>query len=621
MTESKQICGADLLRNPQLNRADAFTQEERDARGLRGLLPPAVSTMELQVKRTLALLDRCPTALDKFLMLDSLHATDEDLYFKSLIAYIDDYMPVVYTPTVGEVCQKFSHIYRYPRGAFISINDKGRVREIIENCPNEEVDVIVVTDGQRILGLGDLGINGMGIPCGKLSLYTACAGIAPEKTLPVTIDVGTNNPEYLNDPMYLGLRQERVTGEAYDELIEEFVTEARRRWPNVLIQFEDFGNNHAFDLLERYKDKVLCFNDDIQGTAAVAVTGVYSALRVTKQKLADQRFLFLGAGEAATGIAELLVDAMVAEGVEREDALKHCFLFDSKGLVTCNRGDKLAHNKVPFAHDVENCKTFIEAVRDLSLITPNLYIPDYGSKMTSSIYIRGIGARIDQPAIGLYVDNIPYLNKNNYDFGFYDIRQVEVLRGPNIKPLPQALALTDDMALPCLLKVGDNITTDHIMPAGSKILPYRSNIPYLANFCFEVCDADFAKRAMKAEGGFIVGGANYGQGSSREHAALVPLYLGIRAVIAKSFARIHKANLVNAGILPLEFKNEQDYEKVFLGQRLSLSGIFAGLEGGTVSMTNVESGETFELVCDISARQAKIIRAGGLLNYTKQQQK
>ena len=365
MTESKQICGADLLRNPQLNRADAFTQEERDARGLRGLLPPAVSTMELQVKRTLALLDRCPTALDKFLMLDSLHATDEDLYFKILIDYIDDYMPVVYTPTVGEVCQKFSHIYRYPRGAFISINDKGRVREIIENCPNEEVDVIVVTDGQRILGLGDLGINGMGIPCGKPSLYTACAGITPEKTLPVTIDVGTNNPEYLNDPMYLGLRQERVTGEAYDELIEEFVTEARRRWPNVLIQFEDFGNNHAFDLLERYKDKVLCFNDDIQGTAAVAVTGVYSALRVTKQKLADQRFLFLGAGEAATGIAELLVDAMVAEGVEREEALKHCFLFDSKGLVTCNRGDKLAHNKVPFAHDVENCKTFIEAVRAL----------------------------------------------------------------------------------------------------------------------------------------------------------------------------------------------------------------------------------------------------------------
>ncbi len=199
--------------------------------------------------------------------------------------------------------------------------------------------------------------------------------------------------------------------------------------------------------------------------------------------------------------------------------------------------------------------------------------------------------------------------------------QVEILRGPNIKPLPPAMALTDDMALPCLLKVGDNITTDHIMPAGSKILPYRSNIPYLANFCFEVCDADFAKRAMQAEGGFVVGGANYGQGSSREHAALVPLYLGIRAVIAKSFARIHKANLVNAGILPLEFKNAEDYDKIFLGQRLSLSGIFAGLAGADITLTNVETGESFALVCAISARQAKIIRAGGLLNYTKQQQK
>ena len=365
MTDSQQVRGADLPRNPQLNRADAFTQEERDEKGLRGLLPPAVTTKELQVQRMLALLDRCPTALDKFLMLDSLHTTDEDLYFKLLIEHIDDFMPVVYTPTVGEVCQKFSHIYRYPRGAFISINDKGRVGEIIDNVPNEEVDVIVVTDGQRILGLGDLGVNGMGIPCGKLSLYTACAGIAPEKTLPVTIDVGTNNQDNLNDPLYLGLRHERVSGEAYDELIEEFMTEARRRWPNVLIQFEDFGNNHAFDLLERYKDKCLCFNDDIQGTATVAVTGVYSALRVTKQKLADQRFLFLGAGEAATGIAELLVDAMVAEGMDRAEALKHCCLFDSKGLVTSTRGDKLAHNKVPFAHDLPNCKTFIEAVRAL----------------------------------------------------------------------------------------------------------------------------------------------------------------------------------------------------------------------------------------------------------------
>ena len=312
-----------------------------------------------------AMLSQCPTPLSKFLLLDSLHANDEGLYFSLLNDYIDECMPIVYTPTVGEVCQKFSHIYRHPRGLFISIEDKGRVAELINNAPNEEVDVIVVTDGQRILGLGDQGINGMGIPCGKLSLYTACAGIAPEKTLPVTIDVGTNNQDNLADPLYLGLRHERVTGEAYDELIEEFVTETRRRWPNVLIQFEDFGNNHAFDLLERYKERVLCFNDDIQGTAAVAVTGVYSALRVTGQKLADQKFLFLGAGEAATGIAELIADAMVEEGRDREEALKHCALFDSKGLVTATRGDKLAHNKVPFAHDLPNCRTFIEAVKAL----------------------------------------------------------------------------------------------------------------------------------------------------------------------------------------------------------------------------------------------------------------
>ena len=365
MTDCKQIRGAELLRNPQLNRNDAFTEEERDQHGLRGLLPPVVSTRDTKIARMHALLSQCPTPLSKFLLLDSLHANDEGLYFSLLNDYIDEYMPIVYTPTVGEVCQKFSHIYRHPRGLFISIEDKGRVAELINNAPNEEVDVIVVTDGQRILGLGDQGINGMGIPCGKLSLYTACAGIAPEKTLPVTIDVGTNNQDNLADPLYLGLRHERVTGEAYDELIEEFVTEARRRWPNVLIQFEDFGNNHAFDLLARYKERVLCFNDDIQGTAAVAVTGVYSALRVTGQKLADQKFLFLGAGEAATGIAELIADAMVEEGMDREEALKHCALFDSKGLVTATRGDKLAHNKVPFAHDLPNCRTFIEAVKAL----------------------------------------------------------------------------------------------------------------------------------------------------------------------------------------------------------------------------------------------------------------
>lgn len=354
--------GADVLRNPCKNRGPSFTEAERDTYGLRGLLPPAVQTLDEEARRARLLVERFEKPLDKFLMLDSIHATNEELYFKLLIEHIDDYMPIVYTPTVGEVCQNFSNIYRFPRGLFVSIEDKGRVAELIANCPQEEVDVIVVTDGQRILGLGDLGINGMGIPCGKLSLYTACAGIHPERTLPVTIDVGTNTERYLQDPHYMGLRHERVSGEAYDELLEEFVTAVKARWPHCLIQFEDFGNNHAFDLLNRYKDRVLCFNDDIQGTAAVALTGFYSALRVKGGTLADERVLFLGAGEAATGIATLIVDAMEDERMDRQEALRHCALFDSKGLVTSHRTG-LAHNKIPFAHDLPDCKTFLEAVR------------------------------------------------------------------------------------------------------------------------------------------------------------------------------------------------------------------------------------------------------------------
>lgn len=355
--------GADLLLDAHFNKGETFTEEERQKYGLRGLLPTVPSSPEHQMARIREMLNTCQRPIDKALMLDSLHHSDEALFFRLLMEHTDEYMPIVYTPTVGEYCQRFSHIFRYPRGLFVSITDAGRVKELIDNVPNDRVDVIVVTDGQRILGLGDQGLNGMGIPIGKLSLYTACAGIDPKYTLPVLIDVGTNNEDYLKDPLYLGLRQERVTGQAYDALIEEFVTEARRRWPNVLIQFEDFGNHNAFNLLERYQEKILCFNDDIQGTAAVAVAGVYSAVRVKQQKLSDQKFLFLGAGEAATGIANLLVDALVDEGLSLEEARKHCMLFDSKGLIRAER-ENLAANKQPFAHaGLPECTTFIEAVR------------------------------------------------------------------------------------------------------------------------------------------------------------------------------------------------------------------------------------------------------------------
>lgn len=363
MTQCCKHTGAAVFHCPLTNKGVAFTEKEREELGLSGLLPTAVSTNDQQVERMHEILDRFEKPIDKALVLDSLHATDEDLYFRLLTRYTAEYMPVVYTPTVGEYCQRFSHIFRYPRGLFISYQHAGHVRDVIERAPNKEVDVIVVTDGERILGIGDQGINGMGIPIGKLALYTACAGIDPAKTLPVVLDVGTNREEYLNDPLYLGLRKPRSRGPEYRALVDEFIAEARRRWPNVLIQFEDFGNQNAFKLLADYQEKILCFNDDIQGTASVVVSGLYSAMRIKKEKLTDQMFLFFGAGEAACGIANLIADALVSEGMTREEALKHCALFDSKGLVTKSRMDELAAHKKPFAHDYAKCTDFVKAIK------------------------------------------------------------------------------------------------------------------------------------------------------------------------------------------------------------------------------------------------------------------
>lgn len=358
-----EMRGVNMLRNPWFNKSSTFTEEERDRYHLRGLLPPRVSTIEEQVNRLEEVIASQTTPLGKYLILDGIHSSDEAAFFRLVIKNIEEYMPLIYTPTVGEACQKFSHIFRYARGLYVSIEDRNRVRELIANVPTHNVEMIVVTDGQRILGLGDLGINGMGIPIGKLALYTACAGINPQRVLPVTLDVGTNNEHYLNDPLYLGLKRTRVDGEEYYALVQEFIEAARERWPNVIIQFEDFQNTHAFELLDRWQKKIACFNDDIQGTASVSVTGLYSAMRVKKEKVSEQRVLFLGAGSAATGIAHLIADAMAEEGLSREEALKRIALVDSKGLVSSNRTDKLAANKVPFAHDLPNAASLIEAIR------------------------------------------------------------------------------------------------------------------------------------------------------------------------------------------------------------------------------------------------------------------
>jgi len=362
--------GLQLLHDPVLNKGSAFTAAERDALGLHGLLPPHVQTQAEQVERVLGNLARKPTDLERYISLIALEGRNQTLFYRILVDYIEQMMPIIYTPTVGEACQQYGKIFRRPGGLFISAEDRGRVAEVLRNWPERDVRVIVVTDGERILGLGDQGSNGMGIPIGKLMLYTACAGVHPSQCLPVTIDVGTNNTALLVDPLYFGLHERRLRGPEYDALIDEFIEAATKLFPRLLIQFEDFGNENAFRLLERYQERICTFNDDIQGTAAVALAGLYSALRITGETLRDQRVLFFGAGEAGIGIANLLVSALTEAGLPQNEARARCWFVDSKGLVVRSRNDLSSH-KLIFAQDHEplaDAVAIIESVRPSVLI-------------------------------------------------------------------------------------------------------------------------------------------------------------------------------------------------------------------------------------------------------------
>jgi malate dehydrogenase (oxaloacetate-decarboxylating)(NADP+) len=355
----------DLLHNPLLNKGTAFTDAERDALGLRGLLPPRPTTIAEQVDRVMSNYRAKPNDLERNILLSSLLERNETLFYRVVVDHLEELMPIIYTPTVGLVCQKYGQIFRHARGLYVGADDRGRVGEVLANWPRPEVRAIVVTDGERILGLGDLGANGMGIPIGKLALYTACAGVHPATTLPVTLDVGTENTKLLEDPQYMGLRRRRLRGAEYDELVDEFVTAANDRWPGVLIQFEDFGNQNAFRILERYRDRVCTFNDDIQGTAAVTLAGICSALRVNGGELTRQKFLFFGAGEAGVGIANLIVSALIDHGVPLAQARRACWLVDSKGLVVASRRD-LAPHKLAYAHEASGAPDLLTALRVLS---------------------------------------------------------------------------------------------------------------------------------------------------------------------------------------------------------------------------------------------------------------
>jgi len=346
------VTGQMLLDNSLLNKGSGFTEEERREFGLLGLLPPHVSVMEEQVARNYENFRRQPNDLERYIFLVALQDRNETLFYSLLSQHIAEMMPIIYTPTVGLACQHFSHIYRRPRGLYISWPSRRYVDEILANAPNHEVAVIVVTDGERVLGLGDLGIGGMNISVGKLSLYTLGAGVHPATTLPIFLDVGTDNPELLDDPLYLGWRHERVRGQEYDDFIESFISAVSRRFPDALVQWEDFARHNARRLLERYRDRLCTFNDDIQGTGAVTLAGLLAAVKVNGERLGEQRIVMFGAGSAATGIAEQIVAGMVSEGLSESEAKANLWLIDVGGLVHTGRNDLEDINQ-PYAQPVE----------------------------------------------------------------------------------------------------------------------------------------------------------------------------------------------------------------------------------------------------------------------------
>ncbi|KAJ8644862.1 hypothetical protein MRB53_006610 [Persea americana] len=396
--------GYSLLRDPHHNKGLAFSEKERDAYYLRGLLPPACMTQELQEKKLMHNIRQYEVPLQRYMAMMNLQERNERLFYKLLIDNVEELLPIVYTPTVGEACQKYGSIFTHPQGLYISLKEKGRILEVLRNWPEKNVQVIVVTDGERILGLGDLGCQGMGIPVGKLSLYTALGGLRPSACLPVTIDVGTNNEQLLKDEFYIGLRHKRATGQEYADLVHEFMCAVKQNYgEKVLIQFEDFGNHNAFGLLAKYGTTHLVFNDDIQGTASVVLAGLVAALKLVGGTLAEHTFLFLGAGEAGTGIAELIALEMSKQTKQPlEEARKKIWLVDSKGLIVSSRKESLQHFKKPWAHEHESIKELLDAVK---AIKPTVLIGSSGVGRTFTKEVIEAMASLNEKPIILALSN------------------------------------------------------------------------------------------------------------------------------------------------------------------------------------------------------------------------
>lgn len=377
--ESDHPTGFKVLNSASLNKGTAFTSEERDKYKLHGLLPPRINSPEAQLSRALQNMRRKYYDIERYVFLKSLQGRNERLFYQLVMKNIEEVMPLIYTPTVGQACNEFGRLFRRPRGMYISLQEKGHIKEVMANWPYKDIRVIVVTDGERILGLGDLGANGMGISIGKLALYVACAGIHPSQCLPVMLDVGTNNEGYLDDDLYLGLHQKRITGDDYYDFVDEFIQASKQLFPRVLIQFEDFLTPRAYALMNKYKDQTLCFNDDIQGTAGVALAGVYASTRISNVQFSDLRILFLGAGSAATGIADLICYALQKEGMSEQQARQRLWFVDKKGLLVQGRSDVSEHN-LPYLQN-EQPQSFTETIE---YFKPHVLIGATGSPGTFS---------------------------------------------------------------------------------------------------------------------------------------------------------------------------------------------------------------------------------------------
>jgi malate dehydrogenase (oxaloacetate-decarboxylating)(NADP+) len=397
--------GHSILRNPRYNKGTAFTQEEREKYGLKGLLPDKVESLETQVLRVDEQLENFEKPINKYIYLMQLLETNETLFFKTIISEPAKFLPLVYTPTVGQACQEFGHISRRQRGLFISIDQKDHIKEILKNWHTKDVRFTVVTDGGRILGLGDLGINGIGICIGKLILYSSCGGVPPEYTLPIVLDAGTNNEEFLEDPLYTGLRRKRIRGKEFNDFVQAFVEAMQEVFPKVCIQWEDFPGVDAIRILNTYQDKACTFNDDIQGTAAIATAGFISISRLMKKSFKDQRFLFMGAGAAAFGIADMLIKKFIRDGLTKKEALKQIWMFDVNGLLVKSRKD-LAEHQLQFAHDSEALDSFAETILKIKP-TAIIGVSTVGGAFNSQV-IENMSAVNERPII------FPYSNPTDH---------------------------------------------------------------------------------------------------------------------------------------------------------------------------------------------------------------